>query len=289
MRGMAADPPGPEGASSKITGTLERSPGGHVEADRLRHVIEKRMFGSRQEAPRIGRYVLLSRAGSGGMGIVYEAYDPELDRKVAVKLLRPDAGESDGSGGRARLLREAQALARFTHPNVVQVYDTGAYEDQVYLVMEHVEGLTLRRWVEREQPDWRAVVDAFVSAGRGLAAAHAAGMVHRDFKTDNVLVSEDGRVLVVDFGLARAVGRIQQPLTPPSGLPWPSEVEPSVSLESPITQAGVVMGTPAYMPPEQRIGAFIDARSDQFSFLRCPARSAVWRESVSWRKRKGTS
>jgi tetratricopeptide (TPR) repeat protein len=204
----------------------------------------------------LGRYIVLGQLGGGGMGVVYAAYDPQLDRKVAVKLLRPDAGGGDASEGRARLLREGQAMARLAHPNVIAVHDVGTFEDQVFVAMEFVEGQTLAAWVKTPRP-WRDAVATFAQAGRGLAAAHAAGLVHRDFKPDNVLVGRDGRVRVLDFGLARAAdaAAVNDP-----GLPA------SPSSLAPLTQPGAILGTPAYMSPEQFAGRLADARSDQFSF-----------------------
>src|SRR4051812_22549103 len=154
----------------------------------------------------IGRYVVLGLVGRGGMGDVYAAYDPELDRKVAVKLVRTrHSGHRDPTEGRARLLREAQAIAKLSHPNVVVVYDVGTFGDGVFLAMEFVEGCTLTYWMESAARTWREALAIFQAAGRGLAAAHLAGMVHRDFKPDNVMVSGDGQVRVMDFGLARPV------------------------------------------------------------------------------------
>jgi tetratricopeptide (TPR) repeat protein/predicted Ser/Thr protein kinase len=203
----------------------------------------------------VGRYVILDRIGSGGMGVVYAAYDPELDRRVALKLLRTDRFSSES--GCSRLLREAQALARLTHPNVVAVHDAGTFGDRVFVAMELVEGETLQRWLEEGARSWREVLDRLLAAGRGLAAAHAAGLVHRDFKPENVLLGRDGRVRVVDFGLAKALAdAAEEPLAPDSG----------GELASPLTAWGAVLGTPAYMAPEQLRGIAADARSDQFSF-----------------------
>jgi tetratricopeptide (TPR) repeat protein len=208
----------------------------------------------------VGRYVVLDRIGAGGMGVVYAAYDPELDRRVAIKLLRPDRFGSEA--GRLRLLREAQALARLTHPNVVAVYDAGTLGERVFVAMELVEGETLRQWLGAGPRSWREVLDRFLPAGRGLAAAHAAGLVHRDFKPENVLLGRDGRVRVVDFGLAKALADAAE--EPPAG---GEEAEGSGgALVTPLTEWGVVLGTPAYMAPEQLRGTAADARSDQFSF-----------------------
>ncbi|HRI08992.1 MAG TPA: serine/threonine-protein kinase, partial [Nannocystaceae bacterium] len=150
---------------------------------------------------RLGRYVLVEPLGEGGMGIVYVAYDPELDRRVAVKLLRSDPGDGEG---RLRLLREAQAMAKLSHPNVVAVFDVGTYEGQVFMAMELVKGRSVGAWLGQSRRTWSEVLEVFVAAGRGLQAAHEAGLVHRDFKPDNVLIADDGGVKVTDFGLARA-------------------------------------------------------------------------------------
>jgi tetratricopeptide (TPR) repeat protein len=198
---------------------------------------------------RLGRYIVLERLGRGGMAVVYAAYDPDLDRKVAVKLLRDTSG---GTEARARLLREAQAMAALAHANVAAVYDVGSIDDEVFLAME-ILGDTLAHWLEREH-SWRDILAQFRAAGRGLAAAHAAGIVHRDFKPENVLLASDGQPKVTDFGLARAE---------------PEHVSANRSaglLASPLTVAGALMGTPAYMAPEQLRGAATDARTDQFSF-----------------------
>src|SRR5689334_18150045 len=160
-----------------------------------------------EELPRgttLGRYIVLGCLGGGGMGVVYEAYDPELDRKVALKLLRSRQDEQSQSKGRSRLLREAQALARLAHPNVIAVYDVGTLGDQVFVAMELVVGRTLTAWLKEKTRTVPEILDAFTQAGRGLAAAHEKGLVHRDFKPDNVLIGDDGRVRVLDFGLARA-------------------------------------------------------------------------------------
>src|SRR4051794_9071102 len=160
----------------------------------------------------IGRYVVLGLVGRGGMGDVYAAYDPELDRKVAVKLVRARrSGRGDGSEGRTRLLREAQAIAKLSHPNVVVVYDVGTFGDSVFIAMEFVEGCTLTYWMQSAARRWREALVIFQAAGRGLAAAHQAGMVHRDFKPDNVMVSGAGQVRGMDFRLARPVWGFAHP------------------------------------------------------------------------------
>jgi len=208
----------------------------------------------------VGRYVVLERIGTGGMGVVYAAYDPELDRKVALKLLRPDRVGAAGEAA-LRLQREAQAIARLSDPHVVAVYDAGTFGDQVFVAMEFVEGRTLRQWLAAEKNGWREIVDVFVAAGRGLAAAHAAGLIHRDFKPDNVLLGTNGRVKVADFGLARPAGEMGKEGTASSKGSGSGGL-----LASPLTEWGKVMGTPAYMAPEQLRGEIAEARSDQFSF-----------------------
>ena len=228
---------------------------------------------------RVGRYLVLSSLGAGGMGVVFAAYDPQLDRKVALKLLRANLG-ANAQEARTRLKREAQAIAQLNHPNVVGVYDVGTTSDgDVYIAMEFVEGDTLTTWLKRWPRTWREILEVFHQAARGLMAAHSVGLLHRDFKPDNVLVGGDGRVRVTDFGLARSVflddsargatqaqgARTSQP-TPAAGSP----------LQVDLTATGTVLGTPRYMPPEQLTGPSIDARADQFSF--CVALyEALWR------------
>ncbi|MEZ4401213.1 MAG: protein kinase [Kofleriaceae bacterium] len=206
----------------------------------------------------IGRYVVLRRIGAGGMGVVFAAYDPQLDRRVALKLLRTGTGLGEGEA-RARLVREAQAIAQLNHPHVVAVYDVGtAASDEVYVAMEFVEGDTLTRWLHAWERSWRDVVRMFVDAGRGLAAAHAVGLLHRDFKPDNVLVGLDGRVRVTDFGLARSL------VTGDDGEARPLPTH--AALQATLTATGAVLGTPRYMAPEQLAGRDVSAAADQFSF-----------------------
>ncbi len=221
--------------------------------------VEAALFGTGSGPVRLARYILLDRLGAGGAGVVYSAFDPELDRRVAIKLLHP-RGSGTISARRAReaLVREARALARLSHPNVVAVYDVGTFDasafsdqfppgghgrqDGLFLVMELVGETNLSQWLASAPPR-DAIVHAFVEAGRGLAAAHAAGVIHRDFKPANVLVGEDGSVRVVDFGLAR----------------WGPVVSPD-------GDEATVEGTPRYMAPEQHAGAELDARADQYAF-----------------------
>jgi eukaryotic-like serine/threonine-protein kinase len=212
---------------------------------------------------RLGRYLIIERVGSGAMGVVYGAYDPELDRKIALKLLKgSEVGREDA--GRARLLREAKAMARLAHPNVIAVHDVGIFDGQVFLAMEFLGGGTLKSWLGARPRHWREVRDAFVSAARGLAAAHAAGLVHRDFKPENVLLDRDGRPRVVDFGLAREAAAGAQEGTDAVG--FAATAESSGNHLETLTRTGTIMGTPAYMAPEQIVGDATDERTDQFSF-----------------------
>jgi tetratricopeptide (TPR) repeat protein/predicted Ser/Thr protein kinase len=213
---------------------------------------------------RVGRFIPLKVLGQGGMGVVYAAYDPDLDRKVALKLLA--TGEStDLEMGRVRMLREAQAMARISHPHVIPVFEVGTWGEQVFVAMEFIDGGTLRSWLEERPRSWREVLEKFLDAGQGLAAAHAAGVVHRDFKPANVLVNRGGRVYVTDFGLARRVSApLLEETTAREELLAVSGVTPT--LDEPLTVQGLVMGTPNYMSPEQFRGEVLDARSDQFSF-----------------------
>jgi serine/threonine protein kinase len=207
---------------------------------------------------RVGRYLVLSTLGAGGMGVVFSAYDPQLDRKVALKLLRANLRGPSAKEARTRLKREAQAIAQLNHPNVVGVYDVGTTDDgDVYIAMEFVEGDTLTSWLKKWPRSWREILEVFHQASRGLMAAHTVGLLHRDFKPDNVLVGGDGRVRVTDFGLARSV------LGPDEGA---RPTSPATPLHADLTATGTVLGTPRYMPPEQLTGPEIDARADQFSF-----------------------
>jgi serine/threonine protein kinase len=206
---------------------------------------------------RVGRYLVLSSLGAGGMGVVFAAYDPQLDRKIALKLLRSGLAVSS-KDARTRLQREAQAIAQLSHPNVVSVYDVGTtVEGDLYIAMEFVEGDTLTTWLGKYPRTWRETIDVFLQAARGLQSAHRVGLLHRDFKPDNVLVGGDGRVRVTDFGLARS-------LLAPDEVAQPKPV--MTALNQALTATGTVLGTPRYMPPEQLTGPDLDERSDQFSF-----------------------
>jgi formylglycine-generating enzyme required for sulfatase activity len=216
----------------------------------------------------LGRYVIVERVGTGAMGVVYGAYDPQLDRKIALKLIKPGQGVKDTA--RARLLREAKAIARLQHPNVVAVHDVGVIDDQVFLAMEFVAGGTIKSWLAEKTRSWREILDVFIAAGRGLAAAHAAGLVHRDFKPDNVLLDKEHRPRVVDFGIARQAGGGDDELAGDTG----DSQDGTATLRegsgrhalATVTKAGTWVGTPAYMAPEQFLGERGDQKSDQFSF-----------------------
>ena len=207
---------------------------------------------------KLGRYVVLRMLGAGAMGAVYLAYDPELDRKVALKQLHRGTDPNKRKG----LLREAQAMAKLTHPNVVSVHDAGEHDGTVYVAMEYVRGTTLRKWLARERRSWREVLEVYVQAGRGLERAHVRGLIHRDFKPDNVMVSNEGRVCVMDFGLARPGG----PAT--NEPPDDDDVDLSDISGSLLTEAtvGKLAGTPAYMAPEQAVARNLSPAVDQFAF-----------------------
>jgi tetratricopeptide (TPR) repeat protein len=198
------------------------------------------------------RYLLIEAIGAGGMGVVYSAYDPVLERKVALKLVRGDPSAPEVT---ERLLREGKSIAQLSHPNIVSVFDMGTSDGQVFVAMELVGGGSLKKWLKERPRAWPEVLEKLLAAAHGLAAAHRANLVHRDFKPENVLVGNDGRVRVTDFGLASAAGApaLGALPAPPSG-------------EERLTLSGAVLGTPAYMAPEQHQGGAADARSDQFSF-----------------------
>ncbi|HLT39481.1 MAG TPA: serine/threonine-protein kinase [Enhygromyxa sp.] len=220
---------------------------------------------------RVDRYELMGKAGSGGLGTVWKAYDPKLDREVAIKLLRPDKLRA-GQRARAQLMAEAAVMARLTHPNVVRVYDIGEArvelgtsepDSQLYVAMEFVDGQTLRRWQRQQQRSLDELLEVYSQAAAGLLAAHEAQLVHGDFKPDNVLIDQRGRVLVTDFAVTRNMvrERVEYEL---STLQSPTESERNNRVRESI--AAVMIGTPAYMSPEQLDGEVPDARSDQFGF-----------------------
>ena len=234
----------------------------------------------------IGRYVVLDSVGMGGMGLVCAAWDPKLNRKVALKLLRNPNNEEANAKGRSRLFREAQALARLSHPNVVTVHDVDVFEKQVYIAMEFVEGMSLREWLRREPaPGWKEILAKFIAAGRGLMAAHEANIIHRDFKPANVLLGNEGEVRVADFGVAKdeeaqaeqermeferhrrtsSPDKVEsEDLTATSEEALIEEMQSNVSRQ--LTMVGRMVGTPAYMAPEQHLGFRVGPYTDQYAF-----------------------
>ncbi|HUH02800.1 MAG TPA: protein kinase, partial [Kofleriaceae bacterium] len=234
---------------------------------------------SLKRGDKLGRYMIVGELGRGGMGVVYNAFDPELDRKIALKVVRPRGeGTVDQGERRARLQREAQAMAKLSHPNVIHVYDVGTVGEQVFIAMELVDGPKLSTWAKQKH-GWRETLEVFQAAGTGLVAAHAAGVIHRDFKPDNVLVGSD-RVRVLDFGLARAVTSEHEPEPSPAAV-GESGARP---LDDRLTETGYLLGTPAYMAPEQHAGKPADERSDQFAFC-----VALWEALFQTRPFKGTT
>ncbi|HWB78532.1 MAG TPA: serine/threonine-protein kinase [Nannocystaceae bacterium] len=247
----------PSDGTDGAVGT-ERSPradAARLDRARVQASARAKLFRSAAPEHTLGRYVLAEALGAGGAGKVYAAHDPKLDRRVALKLVAHAGADHD-----ARLFREARALARLSHPNIVHVYDVGSEifdgESMLYIAMELVDGETLRGWL-RQPRTTHAIVVMFREIAQGLAAAHDAGLIHRDFKPENVLIGRDGRPRVADFGLVRQPGADE-----PLEITRNSDDLP----ERLITRTGAVMGTPAYMAPEQFEGAKVDARVDQFAF-----------------------
>ena len=226
-------------------------------ADRLVQAqVEAQLLGRAADPMTLGRYRVERGLGSGAMGRLLLAFDPDLQRSVALKLIAPtQAGSSEA---RRRIVREARAMAQLSDPHVAQVYEVGEASGQLFVAIEYVDGQDLRTWLRTSSPRWAEVLAVFAQAGSGLAAAHDKGIVHRDFKPDNVMLEHDGRARVVDFGLAfpgPREGRV------------PGGAHPSIDDEPvELTQTGVVVGTPAYIAPEQWDGATADPRSDQFAF-----------------------
>jgi tetratricopeptide (TPR) repeat protein/predicted Ser/Thr protein kinase len=258
-------------AGSLDEGSRQRAEEHVSQCDVCRRLVSEREHssgGARPEEPQpirpleratsFGRYVVLDCLGQGGMGVVYSAYDPDLDRKVALKLVRPDTAM--GPDAHQRLQREAQAMARLEHGNVVRVYDIGFSEGRLFVAMELLDGASLREWLHERRP-LREVLSVFAAAGAALAAAHAAGLVHGDFKPDNVLLTRRGRVAVTDFGLAARLER--RPPASPLGSLEHADTLPGIDAGS---WSRVVGGTPAYMAPELWHGAHVSAASDQFAF-----------------------
>jgi tetratricopeptide (TPR) repeat protein len=206
------------------------------------------------EAPpvRIDRFTVIEQLGRGGMGVVHAAYDPQLDRRVALKLLRPDRWAAGDERARARVLAEARAMAKVSDPHVVTVFEVGSFGDAIFVAMEFVEGETVRQWLRDAPRGWREIVDVFVQLARGVAAVHAAGLVHRDIKLDNMMLRRDGRAQILDFGVAQDIG--------PAG-----SGEPAGSTTGHTIDRGGLVGTPSYMAPEQFAGSPSDARSDQWA------------------------
>lgn len=231
-----------------------------ADAELARNSVRARLFGGKKKKTRIGKYALGKLVGVGGMGRVYVAHDRELDRRVALKLLK--GSQWTGSGGEeGRLWREARTLAQINHRNVVTVYEVGEASMGVFVAMEFIQGRTLRQWVNDEDPGTREVLRVLREAGHGLAAAHAAGIVHRDFKPDNVLIGNDGRVCVVDFGIAHDVSVVPE-------LEFKREDYMTTTGRESLLSSGPA-GTPAYMAPERLDGRDADVAGDIYSFCVC--------------------
>ena len=245
---IGRDRPTPGGLSTGLEALAHAAT--DVEAKHARRSLQQQLFGTGAQLP-IDRYVVRRKLGAGGMGIVYAAHDPELDREVAIKVLR--------KGDDRRLLREAEALAKLGHPNVVQVFGIGTTDDRAFIVMELVRGQPLDRW-QAEGRALRALLDVYLEVGAGLVAAHEAGLVHRDFKPQNVLVGDDGRPRVLDFGLARATDLAKLATDPAIEHARPT------AIGRPITRHGAVLGTLAYMAPEQFRGEEATPLADQYSY-----------------------
>jgi eukaryotic-like serine/threonine-protein kinase len=219
-----------------------------------------------EQLERVDRFRVVRKLGAGGMGMVYEAWDEKLQRRVALKFLRSEAGRESSE---RRFLREAQGLARISHPNVVPVYDVGRWEGRVWIAMEYVAGRTLGAWAAEAPREPAEIVRHWIAAGRGLAAIHAAGLIHRDIKPDNVLLGDDGRVRIVDFGLVKAADTLDGE----SSSSGPRNSESSVhsigpetsSLDENLTVVHGFVGTPSYAAPEHWERRWVDARSDQYS------------------------
>jgi tetratricopeptide (TPR) repeat protein/predicted Ser/Thr protein kinase len=255
----------PEGAGDAATGGIDDNASA---SDSFDEILKRVVQTGPPAAPLgvgselVGRFLITRVLGEGGMGTVYVARDATLGREVAIKV-------HHAAGGAQRLRREAVAMARLAHPNVVTVFEVGELASRPFVVMEYVTGTTLRAWLAAERRGVREILAMVIAAGEGLAAAHDAGLIHRDVKPENVLIGVDGRARVGDFGLARELDSTDDLQVPPD-----LSVE---NLMTPVTQTGVVLGTPAYMSPEQFAGAPVDARADQFAFC-VTAWEALWGE-----------
>jgi Tol biopolymer transport system component/predicted Ser/Thr protein kinase len=225
---------------------MERT-GGHWE--RETESYDPRLQMSVREGVRVGPYIIEAALGAGGMGEVFRARDTRLNRIVAIKFLAEEVGNPSA---RTRFQQEAKTASALNHPHLVTVYETGEFEHRLFLATEYVDGGTLHEWARADKRSWRQVVDLMVGVADALAAAHAAGILHRDIKPGNILVTSGGYAKLADFGLARL-----EDSTPPDGI---------TRTELPLTRPGVVMGTIPYMSPEQALGKPLDTRSDIFSF-----------------------
>ena len=222
--------------------------------------LERRMLGDEASVPVVGgRYVLLEELGAGGMGVVRRAFDRELRREVALKFLR--LGHRARGVDEARLSREARTLAQLSHPHIVEIYDVQSDQDAFFVAMELVSGGSVREWLAAEARPWSSILDVFLQAADGLIAAHEAGLVHRDVKPSNLMLGDDGRVRVVDFGIARHTGTGSEPSAVSS-----EAATPIGGTDEALTRPGMVLGTPGYVAPEQLGGRGVDARSDQFAW-----------------------
>lgn len=223
---------------------------------------------------RIAHFIIRETLGEGGMGVVFDAHDENLQRDVAIKLLRIEDDERLKGKEQQRLLREAQAMALLSHPNLVTIYEVGTHGDDVFLAMEKVEGVTLQRWLDHNPPI-EEVVEVFHQAAQALQAVHDAGLVHRDFKPSNVVVTPDNRAKLLDLGIARRAGDVMEnAATAPLRKQAIQEAVEGITLDSgklnmldaTLTRAGELVGTPGYMAPEQLLGQSVSPQSDQFSF-----------------------
>ncbi len=248
--------PGDNSRDSSNSGVTPRD----LDLELQRQTVHARLFGVELPALKLGRFTLVRRIGAGGMGVVYAARDDKLGREVALKLLHPQLG---GPEATTRLVREARAMARLSHPNVVQLYDVGEHGGRVFVTMEFIRGETLRVW--QQQPrGWRTIVEMYIQAGEGLAAAHHAGLVHRDFKPENALVAADGRLRVLDFGLASM--RLIEEQTPAQEEYSRESQHVSTPSNDKLTITGMDVGTPGYTAPELRGGGQATPHADQYSF-----------------------